>query len=130
MRPNPFSVYDTPEVTPEGYHLWWFHSTRQAELDLAVRDRRLKRAEQELCQWQQKLRSPRSRHREAGKVQEAVDEILKDCDVKGLVQVRIEQCPNDTYRQERRGRPGKDTVYLKETSMRLVGFSIRLRYNQ
>jgi transposase len=114
-----FSVYDTPEVTPEGYHLWWFHSTRKAELDLAVRDRRLKRAEQELCQWQQKLRSPRSRHREAGKVQEAVDAILKECDVKGLVQVRIEQCPHDTYHQERRGRPGKDTVYVKETSLRL-----------
>jgi len=114
-----FSVHDTPEVTPEGYHLWWFHSTRKAEMDLAVRDRRLKRAEQELCQWQQKLRSPRSRHRETGKVQEAVDAILKDRDVKSLVQVRIEQCPRDTYHQERRGRPGKDTVYVKETSLRL-----------
>ncbi len=114
-----FSVYEKPEVTPEGYRLWWFHSTRKAELDLAVRDRRLKRAEQGLCQWQQKLRSPRSRHREAGKVQEAVDAILKDCDVKDLVHVRIEQCPHDTYRQEGRGRPGKDTVYVKETSTRL-----------
>ena len=114
-----FSVYEKPEVTPEGYHLWWFHSTRKAELDLAVRDRRLKRAEQGLCQWQQKLRSPRSRHREAGKVQEAMDAILKDCGVKDLVQVCIEQCPHDTYHQERRGRPGKDTVYVKETSMRL-----------
>jgi transposase len=114
-----YSVHGTPEVTPEGYHLWWFHSTRKAELDLAVRDRRLKRAEQELRQWQEKLRSPRSRHREAGKVQEAVDAILKDRNVEDLVQVRIEQCPRDTYRQERRGRPGKDTVYVKETSMRL-----------
>ena len=24
-----FSVYGTPEVTPEGYHLWWFHLTAQ-----------------------------------------------------------------------------------------------------
>ena len=108
-----------PEVTPEGYRLWWFHSTRKAELDLAVRDRRLKRAEQELCRWQEKLRSPRSRHREPAKVQEAMDEILKECDVKGLIQVRIEQCPKDTYRQEGRGRPSKDTVYVKQTSMRL-----------
>lgn len=114
-----FSVCDTPEVTPEGYHLWWFHSTGKAELDLAVRDRRLKRAEQALCQWQQKLRSPRSRHREAGKVQEAVNAIPKDCDVEDLIQVRIEQFPHDTYHQVGRGRPGKDTVYVKETSMRL-----------
>src|SRR5208283_4658053 len=27
-----FSVYNMPEVTPEGYRLWWFHSTRKAEL--------------------------------------------------------------------------------------------------
>ena len=32
-----FSVCATPEVTPEGYRLWWFHSTRKAGLDLAVR---------------------------------------------------------------------------------------------
>lgn len=114
-----FSVCDRPEATPEGYRLWWLHSTRKAELDLIVRDRRLKRAEQELQQWQQKLRSPRSRHREAGKVQEAVAEILKDRDVEGLIQVRIEPCPQDTYRQQRRGRPGKDTVYVKQTSIRL-----------
>ena len=114
-----FSVCNTPEVTPEGYRLWWFHSTCKAERDLTVRDRKLKRAEQELRRWQEKLRSPRSRHREPAKVQEAVDEILNECDVKGLVQVRIEQCPKDTYRQEGRGRPGKDTVYVKQTSLRL-----------
>ena len=114
-----FSVCDRPEATPEGYHLWWFHSTRKAEMDLVVRDRRLKRAEQELQQWQQKLRSPRSRHRDAGKVQEAVAEILKNRDVEGLIHVHIEPCPQDTYRQQRRGRPGKDTVYVKKTSTRL-----------
>ena len=58
-----FSIADTSGATPEGYRLWWFHSTRKAELDLAVREHRLKRAEQELRNWQQKLRSPRSRHR-------------------------------------------------------------------
>ena len=114
-----YSVCSTPEATPEGYRLWWFHSTCKAELDLAARNRRLQRAEQELRRWQQKLRSPRSRHREPAKVQEAVDEILKDCDAKDLIQVRIEQCAHDTYHQEGRGRPGKNTVYVKETSLRL-----------
>jgi len=114
-----FSVCDAPVATPEGYQLWWFKSTRKAELDLAARDRRLKRAEQQLREWQQKLRSPRSRHREAGKVQDALTEILKDCDVTGLIQVRVEECSQDTYRQQRPGRPGKDTAYVKETTTRL-----------
>jgi hypothetical protein len=114
-----FSVCAAPVTTPEGYHLWWFHSTRKAEFDLAARDRRLQRAEQELRQLQQKLRSPRSRHRDPGKVQDAIAEILKTCDATSLIQVRVEECPRDTYRQQRSGRPGKDTAYVKETSMRL-----------
>ena len=114
-----FSVCDAPAATPEGYRLWWLQSTRKAELDLATRDRRLQRAEQQLRDLQQKVRSPRSRHRDPGKVQDVVDEILKTCDVAGLVQVRLEQCPRDSYRQQRPGRPGKDTAYVKETTMRL-----------
>jgi transposase len=85
----------------------------------AARDRRLQRAEQELRQLQQKLRSPRSRHRDPGKVQDAVAEILKTCEAASLIQVQVEECPRDTYHQQRPGRPGKDTVYVKETSMRL-----------
>ena len=114
-----FSVCNTPVTTPEGYPLWWFHSTRKAELDLAARDRRLRHAEQELRQWQEKLRSPRSRHRDPGKVQDAVAEILKTFDAAGLIQVRVEECPQDTYRQQRPGRPGKNTAYVKQTSLRL-----------
>jgi len=45
-----FSVCDKPVVLPEGYCLWWFHSTRKAELDLATRSGRLARAEQQLRQ--------------------------------------------------------------------------------
>ena len=114
-----FSVCDAPAATPEGYPLWWFQSTRKAELDLAARDRRLQRAEQQLRDLQQKLRSPRSRHRDPGKVQDLVDEILKTCDAVGLLQVQVQQCPRDTYRQQRPGRPSKDTAYVKETTMRL-----------
>jgi len=114
-----FSACDAAVITPEGYPLWWFHSTRKAELDLAARQRRLQRAEQALRDLQHKLRSPRSRHREAGKVQDTVAEILKTCDATDLIQVRVEECPRDSYRQQRPGRPGKDTTYVKETSMRL-----------
>lgn len=114
-----FSICDAPVVTPEGYQLWWFKSTRKAQLDLAARDHRLKRAEQQLCEWQQKLRSPRSRHREASKVQDALTEILKNYNVTGLIQVRIEECLQETYHQQRPGRPNKDTAYVKNTTMRL-----------
>jgi len=114
-----YSIGDGPEITPEGYRLWWFHSTRKAALDLTAREHRLQRAEAKLQRWQEKLRSPRSRHREAEKVQQALDALLKDGDVEGLLEVRVESRVQQTYRQQRPGRPGKDTVYRQETSTRL-----------
>jgi transposase len=114
-----FSVCDEPLVLPEGHRLWWFHSTRKAELDLASRSGRLERAEQQLRQLQERLRSPRSRQRDPGKVQDAVTEIFQRCDVMGLIRVQIDQQQRETYRQQRRGRPGKETLYVKEVSTRV-----------
>ena len=106
-------------MLPEGYRLWWFHSTRKAELDLAARCGRLQRTEQQLRQLQEQLRSPRSRQREAGKVQDTLAKILRDTGVTGWIQAEVRQREEETYRQQKRGRPGKDTVYLKEVSTRL-----------
>lgn len=114
-----FSACGEAVVLPEGYRLWWFHSTRKAELDLAARCGRLQRAEQQLRQLQEQLRSPRSRQREAGKVQDTLAKILRDTGVTGWIQAEVRQREEETYRQQKRGRPGKDTVYLKEVSTRL-----------
>jgi len=114
-----FSVCGEAEVLPEGYPLWWFHSTRKAELDLAARSGRLERAEQQLRQLQEQFRSPRSRQREPGKVQERVAKILQDADVAEWIRAEIRPRHQETYRQQTRGRPGKGTVYVKEVSTRL-----------
>jgi transposase len=114
-----FSICGEAQVLPEGYHLWWFHSTRKAELDLAARSGRLERAQQQLRQLQEQLRSPRSRQRELGKVQDLVAKILRDAEVAEWVRAEIRVREQETYRQQKRGRPGKDTVYVKEVSTRL-----------
>ena len=114
-----FSVCAEPGVLPEGHSLWWFHSTRKAELDLAGRSHRLQRAEQQLRQLQKKLRSPRTRQRDKGKVQDAISKILTHHDISPFVGVTIGERQQETYRQRRRGRPGKDTEYIKRVSTRL-----------
>ena len=114
-----FSVCGAAVVLPEGYHLWWFHSTRKAELDFFGRRGRLQRAEGQLRQLQEQLRSPRSRQRDPGKVQDLVAKILRDAEVDEWIRVEVHPRPQETYRQQKRGRPGKDTVYVKEVSMRL-----------
>ena len=114
-----FSVADGAVVLPEGYLLWWFQSTRKAELDLAVRSTRLQRAEQQLRQLQKKLRSPRSRHRDRGKVQDLVQKVLQRYDMTACIQVTIGQRQQETYHQRQRGRPGKSTQYFKRVATHL-----------
>jgi transposase len=114
-----FSVAQDTLATPEGFRLWWFASTRKAELDLAARSGRLQRAEQKLRQLQEKLRSPRARRRDRGKVEDAVTTILDYYDMEEFIKVIIQERQQETYRQRRRGRPGKNTEYVKKVIRRL-----------
>jgi transposase len=113
-----YVVLAQPEVLPEGYRLWWFSSSRKAESDLAARGRQLSRAQQELRALQERLRSPRSRLREEAKVRAAAAEILDRYEAAAWFHLRIEKRVEETYRQSQRGRPGKDTTYVREESVR------------
>lgn len=114
-----FSLSKDPVVLPEGHRLCWFHSTRKAELDLAARGAMLQRAENKLQHLQAKLRSPRSRMRDPAKAQELVNKILEHYEMTECIEVNLLPRPQETFRQATRGRPGKDTLYVKETVMRL-----------
>lgn len=113
------AVADGKDVVPEGYRLWWYHSTRKADLDLASRCNRLDRATRHLRQLQAKLRGPRSRQRDHAKVAQRVEQILKHYEVTGLVRVQVVERPQETYHQRRRGRPGPNTEYVKRVRLRL-----------
>ena len=113
-----FSTTNEPVTSTEGYRLLWYHSTRKAELDALARANRIQRATRELDKLRQRLTSPRTRHRKRDKVAETVEEILKSREVRDWISVTIEERVQERYRQERRGRPTKDTRYTKEVSTR------------
>ena len=113
-----FSISDEPAFSAEGYRVIWFHSTRKAELDAAARAGHIERALRELGQLREKLASPRTRHRQAEKVQEAVAEILESCGAAEWISLDIVPQERETYRQAKPGRPGKDTRYVKQVSSR------------
>jgi transposase len=106
------------DLSSEGYRLLWYRSTRKAELDLAARARHVQRALAALTELRARLLSPRTRFRERGKVQQAVDNLLAECEVESLVRVAIEEREDAKYRQAQPGRPGKHTKYKKETRPR------------
>jgi transposase len=113
-----FSVANEPATSAEGYRLLWYHSTRKAELDALARANRLQRATRELDELRQRLSSPRTRYRKRDTVAHAVEGILKSREAKDWITVTIEERLQERYRQERRGRPTKDTRYVRQVSTR------------
>jgi transposase len=113
-----FSVHQPEMTSVEGYRLVWYPSTRKAELDAVTRHHRIERASGRLAELRQKLASPRTRYRERAKVAQAVEAILRDGGVEGGIEVAIEQRTTQRYRQERRGRPGPETRYVKREDTR------------
>ena len=107
------SVSAEEMTSKEGYRVLWYHSTRKVELDSQRRARQLQRATQELTELRDRLQGPKTRFRERSKVDAAVAEILKKYDVELLLQVDVLEEEKATYRQARKGRPSKDTKYVK-----------------
>ena len=113
-----FSVSEEPALSAEGYRLVWYHSTRKAENDAAVRARQVDRALRELAELQQKLGSPRSRYQDRAKVAAAVEVILESRGACGWITTTIEERAEEKYHQEGRGRPSEKTRYIREVITR------------
>lgn len=112
-------------VTSDGYRLLWYHSTRKAALDASTRARRIQRALAELEELRTRLAGPRTRLRERSKVEEAVERILCEHELSGVVVVRIEEREEADYRQATPGRPSKQTQYVKQSRLRFeIGWQL------
>ena len=108
------SVCDEPALSKEGFRIWWYYSTRKAELDVVARTARINRALAQLSELRDRLLSPRSRIRTATKATEAANEILRQRDVEDLIAITVVERTVENFRQATPGRPGKDTRYVKE----------------
>jgi transposase len=108
-----FSICEPTGQSAEGYRLIWYHSRRKAELDAQARLTRLERAVERLGALRQKLASPRTRYRVKAKVAEAAEAILQELDVGAWITIEVTEQSTPKYRQEKRGRPGKKTKYIK-----------------
>ena len=102
----------------EGFRLLWFHSTRKAQRDARQRARAIDRVTKALADLQNRLQLPRTRFRKREKVQSAVDEMLVKTDVANWLSVQIHELEEETFKQATRGRPGKETQYVRKTALR------------
>jgi transposase len=113
-----YRIHEPEATTVEGYRLVWYHSARKAELDALTRHKRLERATAALSELQAKLTSPRTRYRDHAKVAQAVDAVLHDSEVADFLVVDIKEQTVETFRQDRRGRPGPETRYVRSETTR------------
>jgi transposase len=105
-------------ASAEGYRLVWYHSTRKAELDALTRQQQVARTQAELSELRLRLLSPRTRYRQRAKVEEAVAAILEAHGAARWITATIEEKVTESYRQQGRGRPTKETLYVREVSTR------------
>jgi transposase len=112
------SVWAEEQSTAEGYRLFWYHSTRKAELDRVARGERTERALLDLAALRERLEGPRPRWRDRAQVEQTVAEILAAREVQRWVTVRVADEELAHYRQATPGRPGKDTRYVREVQSR------------
>ncbi len=111
------SIWPRETLTSDGYRLWWFHSTRKAEQDEATRLKKIDRAIAQLSELRRRMTGPRTRLRERNDVQQAVKKVLDEMGVRPWLRVGIQEWCSEEYRQAARGRPGKDTKYVKRETL-------------
>ena len=108
--------------TSDGFRLLWFDSLRKSQQDAATRIRNLDKLKQELDDLQRRLQSPKTRFRTRPKVEEALNKLLAASTVRDFVRVEIHEEEAETFTQTSRGRPSKNTQYVRrvETRYRLT----------
>ncbi len=107
------TVLQEERWSKEKFRIFWYHSTRKAALDREARLRKTERASLALEELRDKLASPRTRYRNRAKVEQTVAKILEESGAGDWLNVEIESRDEEVYKQTKRGRPGKDTRYVK-----------------
>jgi transposase len=111
-------VYKPDLPSKEGWPVIWVWSTLLTLHQAASRDRRLAAAVEALRELKQRLAAPRGRRPKADEVDLRVAQILDQYHIARYLKVTRLQREHSVYKQQRRGRPSKDTAYRKLTKRR------------
>lgn len=120
-RPNPrdpegahdlWRAVESPRPSAEGYRIILYWSSLKAERDARSRTEALDKAEAALRQVADRLAGPRCRLHEREPVEDAIATALGER-ARDWIRVRLTQRDQETFRQERPGRPTAETRYRR-----------------
>lgn len=84
----------------------------------ASRHERIAKAEQKLDALAKHHSGPRPKRKDHHEIRTSIDKILDGLNVKPYFKVSVDRIYKHTYRQERPGRPGPDTRFIRKTKTR------------
>jgi transposase len=116
--PDLYRVVESPLLSAEGYRIIWVWSSQKAEKDQRARQEQMEKAILALEGLETRLRGKRSRFRDSAAVAQAAEAALRTCGATRWVSFEIEEVLDDSFRQEKLGRPGASTRYLRQRHRR------------
>lgn len=111
-------VMKYPLPSREGWPVIWVFSSLLRQKQAKSRRDRIARAKQDLEDLANHYLGRRPRKRARYEVQKQIDEILEPLRIKRYVKVTVDSIFEHSYRQERPGRPGPDTMFVRKTKRR------------
>jgi transposase len=116
--PRVWSTFPAPLPSAEGYRIIWVRSTTKATRDEHARRCRIEAGTAAIDELNTKLAGPKSRLKTRAAVEQSTAKALADTGSARWIQATITETAEDSFRQEKRGRPGADTRYRRTTRTR------------
>lgn len=129
-KDDPDQVYwaaEAPSPSQEGYRIVWIRSSDKRADDAARRFSRIEEARRRLAELSASLSSSRSRIKTRASLDDALAAILKETGAARFLHPVVADDVTYEHRQDKRGRPGKDTRYRRVAHHR---FSVTYEVDQ
>jgi hypothetical protein len=114
---NVWCMIESPIPASDGFRLVWLKSSRMAAVDSDARGDIIGRVILQLEKLEKRLRNPRTRYRNKEAIAAAAERIIGYIAKRWIGYEVIEE-ETVVFRQEKRGRPGKNTQFRRETKVR------------
>jgi transposase len=108
-----YAVTPHPSPSADGYRIVWVHSTEKRSHDAELRRRAIEAARVALSELDKRLSGPRCRLKDERSVVAAANAAIEDARATRWVSAKVSTTTVVSHRQQRRGRPGPNTVYLR-----------------
>ena len=119
-------TFESPLPSGAGYRVIWVHANAKQARDAATRTARIAAGQAALEALSVKLCAPRCRLTSVVAVESAVERALEHSSAARYFSTHVEEVPQESFRQAKRGRPGPATHYVKRVTNRFaLSFNVR-----